>query len=236
VEIEASHAIAALRAGVLGQDMDIHFQLRRDEFKLPRQVLADALFLAAAAGANFLLLGHVMLDAMVGEMIEGHPPLRARGFGRGHERGGIALGESDRFGLDQNVVEIEQMALARVVDVAFATRSEDIAAKQGQCLSQFGVLLLQLAVVGRGLVKHALEFVDPPLRLFGLSLRLFGLPLSVLGLPPQLVVAAEQVVEQSLELLRVVGETWYDAHNMNYSRIFMLCKSYVADFPDFLTR
>jgi uncharacterized protein YjeT (DUF2065 family) len=32
--------------------------------------------------------------------------------------------------------------------------------------------------------------------------------LSVFGLPPQLVVAAQQVVEQPLALLRIVGETW----------------------------
>jgi len=159
--------------------------------------------------------------------------MRARCLGLGHGRGGIALGGRDRFGVDQSVVEIEQMALAWVVDVAFAARSEDIAAKQRQCLGQFGVLLLQLAVVGRGLVKDSLELVDAPLGVFGLPLGALCLPLSALCLPPQLVVAAEQVVEQPLALLRIVGETWYDAHNMNYSRAFMLGKSYAADFSGF---
>jgi hypothetical protein len=96
-------------------------------------------------------------------------------------------------------MKVEEMTLVRVVDVAFAARSEDITAKQGQRLSQFGVSFLQLAVVGRGLVQHALELLDPPLGLFGLTLSLFGLTL-------QLVVAAEQVVEQSLALLGIIGE------------------------------
>jgi hypothetical protein len=194
--------------------MDIHFQLRRDELQLTGEVLADAMFRATATGAGFFVRGQVVLDAVVREMIERDSPMRARRLGPRYGWGGIGLSGSDRFRLDQSVGEIEQMALAWVVDVAFAARSEDIAAKQGQCFGQFGVLLLQLAVVGRGLIKHALELIDAPL-------GLFGLPLSVLGLQTQLVVAAEQVVEQPLALLRIVGDTWYDAHNMNYSRVFM---------------
>ena len=103
---------------------------------------------------------------------------------------------------------------------AFAAGAEDIAAEQRQRLGQFGVFLLQLAVVGRGRVEHALEFIDA-------APGVFGLPLSVFGLLPQLVVAAEQVEEQLRALLRIVGETWRDAHNMNYSRVFMLFKSIV---------
>jgi hypothetical protein len=121
------------------------------------------------------------------------------------------------------------MTLVRVVDVAFAARPEDIAAKLGQEVGQLFVLLLQLAVVGRGLVKHALKLVDA-------ALGFFGLPLSFFGLPPQLVVAAEQVVQQPLTLARIVGEMWGNAHNMNYSIIFMSGKSSAADFSAFLTR
>jgi hypothetical protein len=97
-------------------------------------------------------------------------------------------------------VEVEEMPLAGVVVEAFATWAEDIAAKQRQGLGQFGVFLLQLAVVGGGRVEHALEFVDA-------AAAFFGLPLSVLGLLPQLVVAAKQVVEQTLAWLGIVGET-----------------------------
>jgi hypothetical protein len=31
-------------------------------------------------------------------------------------------------------------------------------------------------------------------------------------------------------LLAIVGEKWYDAHNMNYSVVFMLFKSIKTDF------
>src|SRR5512135_2253026 len=97
------------------------------------------------------------------------------------------------------------MTLARVVAEAFAARAEEVAAKEGQRLGQLGVFLLQLAVVSRSRFEHALE----------------------------LVVAAEQVVEQLHALLRIVGETWWYAHNMNYGLFFMLCKSIGADFSSF---
>ena len=79
------------------------------------------------------------------------------------------------------------MTLSWVVLAAFAAGAEDIAAKQRQRLGQLRVFLLQLVVVGRGLVEHALEFIDA-------APGIFSLPVSVFGLLPQLVVAAEQVV------------------------------------------
>jgi hypothetical protein len=96
-----------------------------------------------------------------------------------------------------------------------------------------------LAVVGRGRIEHALQLIDALLgvlglllsvlglllSVLGLLLSVLGLLLSVLGLLPQLVVAAEQVVEQPLALLRIVRESWYDAHDMKYSCVFMLFKS-----------
>ena len=168
----AGHAVAALRAGVLGQDVDRHFELRRDEFELAGEVLADALFRAAAAGAGLLGLGQVVLDADVGEMVErGSPPGACR-LGRLRRRRGVGLGGRARFEFDSGVVEIEQMTLVRVVEEAFAAGAEDIAAKQGQRLGQLGVFFLQLAVVGRGRVEHALEFGDA-------APSVFGLPLSV---------------------------------------------------------
>ena len=75
----AGHAVAALRAGVLGQDVNLHFQPRRDEIEFAGLVFADALFWAAAAGAGLLGLGHIVLDADVGEMVEPGSP---RGAGR----------------------------------------------------------------------------------------------------------------------------------------------------------
>jgi hypothetical protein len=111
------------------------------------------------------------------------------------------------------------MTLAGVVVEAFVAGAEDVAAEQSQCLGQLGVFFLELVVVGGGGIEDALEFIDPAL--------------SVFGLLPQLVVAAEQVVEQALALLGFVGETWCDAHNMNYSRVITLFKSIEADFLRF---
>jgi hypothetical protein len=91
------------------------------------------------------------------------------------------------------------MTLVRVVDVALAARSEDVAAELGQNLGQLFMFLLQLAVVGRGLIEHALELIDAPLSVPGLALSVFGLAL-------QLIVAAEQVGDQPLALICVVGE------------------------------
>ena len=138
------------------------------------------------------------------------------------------------------------MTLARVVGKALAALAEEVAAQQGQGLGQLVVLLLQLLVIGRGLVEHAFEFVDPALGVFGLLSGGLGLlvpvvlfeetfelrdaALGVLGLLPQLVVAAEQVVDQPLVLTRIVRQAWCDAHHTNYTRSFMLCKSSSDDF------
>jgi hypothetical protein len=66
----AGHTVAALRARVLGQDVDRHFQFRRGEIKYTGKVLADALFRTTAAGTGLLVLGQVVLDSVLGEMIE----------------------------------------------------------------------------------------------------------------------------------------------------------------------
>src|SRR5262249_19141140 len=97
---------------------------------------------------------------------------------------------------------------------------EDVAAEQGQGLGQLGVFLLQLVVVRRSLRQHAFEFVD-------------AAP-GGLGLLPQLIVAAQQVIEQPPAFRRIIGEVVQDAHNMNYTRSFMLCKSTAKNFTRFL--
>ena len=88
----------------------------------------------------------------------------AAGLRRRARRGAAGSGSASIVG------EVEEMALARVVDEAFAARAEDVAAEQCQGLGQLGVLLLELVVVGRGRVEHALEFVDAALGVFGLLL------------------------------------------------------------------
>ena len=146
---------------------------------------------------------------------------------------GRGVGRAGRAGSGSAIElgDVEEMALARVVEEAFAAPAEEVAAQQCQGLGQFGVFLLQSVVFGRGPVEHALELVDAAPGVIGPLLRVIG-PLSGgLGLPPQLVVAAEQVLEQPPAFRRIVGDMRRDAHDMNYTRYFMLCKSIPADFP-----
>ena len=96
------------------------------------------------------------------------PPRRARWRGR--------------LGLGDDLGDIEEMALARVIGKAFTTLAEDVTAKQCQGLGQFGVLFLQLVVFRRGLIEHAFELIDAALGVFGLLLDPLGLLLSIFGL------------------------------------------------------
>ena len=225
--------------------MDVDFEFRGRELKLTREVFADAVFGASAAGADLLGLGQVVFDAIVWEMIE---RVSLPGTFRPGTLAWVSgSDERGRFDFKSRVVEVEEMPLAGIVEESFAAGSEDIAAKSRQLLGQFGVFLLQLAVIGGGGIKHALEFSDAAsgvfslplsvlgllLSVLGLLLSVLGLLLSVLGLPPQLIVAAQQVEEQPLALLGVVGEMWCDAHNMNCSRAFMLFKLIIPTFSRF---
>jgi len=54
------------------------------------------------------------------------------------------------------------------------------------------------------LIEHAFELIDAAL--------------GILGLLPQLGVAAKQVLEQPLAMVRIVRESFGDAHNMKYTR------------------
>ena len=228
----AGHAVATLGAGVLGQDVDLDFQPSRDELELAGLILADAPHWFAAAGAGLLGLGQIVLDADVVEMIQAGPPRRACGLGSRGRRG-VGRAGRGRLGLGDELGDVEEMTLARVVEEAFPAPAEEVAAQQCQGLFQLGVLLLQLVVLGRGLVEHAFEFIDAALGVIGTLLGVIG-PLSGgLGLLPQRVVAGQQVLEQPPAFPRIVRDMQCDAHNMNYTRSFMLCKSTSADFSRF---
>ncbi len=191
-----------------------------------------------------------MLDAVVWEVIQNGALPRACRLGPLLRCGGVGWNWRHRFAFERGIVEGEQVTLAWVVVQAFAARAEDIAAQQLQRLGQLRVFFLEEAVVSRGRVEYALEFGDAALGLFDLLLSVFGLLPSVFGLLPSLfsllpslfglllqrVVAAEQVVEQLLALLGIVGETVYDAHDMNYSYVLMCGKSRIGDFSGFLPR
>jgi hypothetical protein len=226
------HAVATFRASILGQDVNFHLQPRRDEIKFAGLVFADACFGTAAAGAGLLFLGHIVQDADVGEMIEPGSP---RGAGRRRPLCGCFIGRGGRgwLGLVEYLGDIEEMTLAWVVDKAFAALAEDVAAKQCQGLGELGVFFFQLVVVRRGLVEHAFELINAALGVFDLPLGDLGLLLGGLGLLPQLGVAAKQVFERWLAFTRIDREMWCDAHNMNYTRSFMLFQSTSADFSRF---
>ncbi len=93
--------------------------------------------------------------------------------------------------------------------------------------SQLGVFLFQLIVVCRGLIEHPLELVNDGRR------ASLGLLLGALGLLPQLGVAAQQVIEQPLAIGGIVRKSVGDAHNMKYTRSFMLFQCIFDDFIDF---
>ena len=202
----AGHAVAAARAGVLGQDVDADLELGRDELELAGEVLADPMLHAAAAGAGLLGLGQVVLDADVREVIQRVPAAGARLLGLRLTRRGFRLGGGGDDGLDRGVEQVEEMPLARVVDESLAAGAEDIAAEQRQFLGQLGVPGLQLAVIDGGLVEHAAELIVESPGVLGLFPGVLGLLPGVLGLPPQLLVAADQVEEQRPAFLGILGE------------------------------
>ena len=110
---------------------DVHFEFGRGELELTGEVFADALFSAAATRAGLLGLGQIVLDAVMGEMVERRSSLGACRLGPppGVAVSGLCDG-CGRFDLERRVVEVEQMTLTRIVVEAFATGTEDIEAKQ----------------------------------------------------------------------------------------------------------
>ena len=73
---------------------------------------------------------------------------------------------------------------------------------------------LEFVIIGRGLIEDSLKLFDS-------RLGVVGLLLSERGLLPQLVVAAEQVLEEPLILAWIVRKSQRHAHDMNYTRTLM---------------
>ena len=96
------------------------------------------------------------------------------------------------------------------------------------------MLLLEAVVIGGGLVEDAPQFGDAAVGVVGPLVLGLGPLVLGLGLLPQRVVAGQQVVEEPPAFDRIIGEPPRDAHNMNYTRSFMLCKCISDDFPSFL--
>ena len=106
--------------------MDLHFQLPRGEVEFAGEVLADFLLGTAAAGAGLLALGQIMLDAEVREMIQTGSPRRSGGLGwLGHRV--VGRGRRSRLGFGEDLGDVEEMTLARVVGKALAALAEEVA-------------------------------------------------------------------------------------------------------------
>lgn len=61
-------AVLAPATGVLGTDVNVHFQLRRQILQNPALVLPDASFRAAAARTLLVRFAHIVLVPIVGQL------------------------------------------------------------------------------------------------------------------------------------------------------------------------
>src|SRR6202034_4266183 len=105
------------------QDVDVDVELSRDELELAGLILSDAPHRFAAAGAGLLRLGQIVLDADVIEMVQPGPSRRTCGLG---SRGCRDIGRAGprRLGLDDELGDVEEMALARVLEESVAAPAE----------------------------------------------------------------------------------------------------------------
>ena len=62
-------SLFAAAAGVFRTDVDVGFQLRRLQFQFPRDVLADAVHLPAAARADLLFFRQVVIMADLRQLV-----------------------------------------------------------------------------------------------------------------------------------------------------------------------
>jgi len=102
--LEGNHAIAAVWAGILGQDVDVELEVSRDELEHAGLVLADARLVFPAVRADLLGLGHVVLDTHFGQAIVIRLPRSAWFgwcFGITGRRRGRHDGKVDLFDLEE---------------------------------------------------------------------------------------------------------------------------------------
>jgi hypothetical protein len=116
---------------------------------------------------------------------------------------------------------LKEVALAWRIIEAFTPTTEDIAAHQGQHLGQLRMLFLEFVVVSRGLIEYTLEFFHSTAGVLGLLLGVLDLLLGELGLLPQLIVAAEQVLEELLVVAWIVRNSQRHAHVIKDIRTLM---------------
>jgi hypothetical protein len=83
------------------------------------------------------------------------------------------------------------------------------------------MLFLEFVIIVRGLIEDSLKLFDSRFGVVGLLLSKRGLLLSERGLLPQLIVAAEQVLEELLVLAWIVRKSQRHAHVIRDTRTLM---------------
>ena len=154
------HAVAAVRTGVLGQNVDLKLEVGGDKVQHPRLILADACLGLAALRANLLGLGHVVLDAHLRQSI-------VIGLARAAWLcgwPGLAGSRLRRQGGKLGFIQLEQMPLSGGFHQPLPPRTKDIAAVKLELMTQLGdrllVLLDDLVVQLRGMIEGGLEILD----------------------------------------------------------------------------
>ena len=97
------HAIFAVPTGVLGSQVHVHFELRRNVFQDSVLVLADAVLGPTAARTLLVRLAQVVLVPKVRQLIEVEFPATATSVDTGRNgpylgSGGVARGQGSREG------------------------------------------------------------------------------------------------------------------------------------------
>ena len=192
--LRGDHAIAAVRAGILGQDVDINFKVSRDEIHHTGLILADACLVFSAARANLLGLGHIMLKAYLRQAIKVRLP-RSAWFGWCSGITGRRLRCLRWRGKTLGFVELEEMPLPGGLHQSFPSRTENIAAVELDLLTQF---VNRLVAVLNGLIVELGRLIKCGPEIFGRGLEVFGRGLQIHDLLSEL---AQQVVT----LVRIGG-------------------------------
>jgi hypothetical protein len=155
------HTITAVRAGILGQNVDMKFKVGRDKLQHTCFILADACLGFSALRAELLGLGYIMLEAHLGQSIVIELARAAWLCGCP----GITSGRLGRQ--DQTLsgfVELEEMPLSGGFHQPFPPWTKDIAAVEidlpTQLIDRLLVFLDGLIVELRGFFERGLEVLD----------------------------------------------------------------------------
>jgi len=150
----AHHAIFAVPAGVLGPNVDVYFELRRNVLQDLAFILADAVLVPTTAGTLLVRLAQVMLVPKVRQLIEVEFPATATTCGYWARQLWLWLKQRSRC---VGGFEIEQMTLPLSLDDLLSSPAVDPALQGAQFLERGLVRGLQRFVRRSRLIQHALQ-------------------------------------------------------------------------------